>query len=97
MEKIIMFTNSMTVVAFFVVIGLVLSVAKEGKDERAVIMAYRLFRFLFVFLCGLLSLIILLTSWRTLDYVTLRVCLTTSMSLTVLAGFVYWLIIRKKY
>lgn len=97
MEKIIMFTNSMTITAFFAVIGLVLSVAKEGKDERAVLMAYRLFRFLFVFLLGLLSLIILYTSWEPLDYVSLRVCLTTSMSLTVFVGIVYWQIIRKKY
>ncbi|SFG61513.1 hypothetical protein [Sporolactobacillus nakayamae] len=97
MEKIIMFTNSLTIAAFFAVIGLVLSVAKEGKDERAVFMAYQLFRFLFVFLLGLLSLIILYTSWRTLNYVFLRICLTTSLSLTVFAGLVYWQIIRKKY
>lgn len=97
METIITVTNGLSGIAFFVFLGLVILVAKEGKDERSTFLGYKLFSFLFVFLLGGLSLIIFYTGWRTLDYVMLRVCITTLMSLTIFAGLSYWLIIRNKY
>ena len=97
METLITITNGLTVIAFFMFLGLVFLVTKEGKDERAILLGYKLFSFLFIFLlCGL-SLIIFYTGWKTLDYVSLRVYITTLMSLTIFAGFFYWLILRKKY
>lgn len=97
MDTIITLTNGLTGIAFFILVGLIILVAREGKDERAALLGYKLFSFLFVFLLGGLSLIILYTGWRTLDYELLRVCMTTLMSLTVVVGFVYWLILRRKY
>ncbi len=97
METIITLTNVLTGIAFFVFLGLVILVAKEGKDERATLLGYKLFSFLFVFLLGGLSIIILYTGWKSLDYTMLRVCITTLMSLTIFVGLFYWLIIRKKY
>lgn len=97
METIITVTNGLTVIAFFVFVGLVILVAKEGKDERAIFLGYKLFSFLFTFLLGGLALIIFFTGWNTLDYVTLRVCITTLMSLTIVVALGYWLILRHKY
>jgi hypothetical protein len=97
MDTIITYTNGLAAVSFFVFVGLIILVTKEGKDERATLLGYKLFSFLFVFLlCGL-SLIIFFTGWKTIDYVMLRVCITTLMSLTILAGSFYWIIIRRKY
>ncbi|MFC3885486.1 hypothetical protein ACFOU2_19230 [Bacillus songklensis] len=97
METIITVTNGLTAIAFFIFVGLVILVAKEGRDERATLLGYKLFNFLFIFLFGGLSLIVFYTGWNTLDYTTLRVCITTLMSLTIFAALFYWLIIRNKY
>ncbi|MBB6675358.1 hypothetical protein [Cohnella nanjingensis] len=97
METVLTITNGLSGIAFLACIGLVILVAKEGQDERARLLGYKLFSFLFVFLIGGLSLIICYTGWKTIDYVILRICMTTLMSLTIFVGLFYWMIIRKKY
>ncbi len=96
-QTIIMITNALAVIAFFMLLGLAILVVKEGQDERAILLGYKLFSFSFAFLLGGLSLIIFYTGWNTLDYAMLRVCITTLMSVTISAAFFYWLAIRKQY
>lgn len=96
-ETVIAVTNGLAGFAFFAFLGLVVLVAKEGKDERAQFLGYKLFSFLFVFLFGCLSLIIFYTGWVSVEYEVLRVAITTLSSLTIFSGLIYWLIIRKKY
>ncbi|MFC4560179.1 hypothetical protein ACFO3D_18645 [Virgibacillus kekensis] len=96
MDLLITITNGLTVVAlvaFLILMGLV---KKEGRDERSQYMGYKLFSFLFTFLLGGLALIIFVTSWKTIDYTLLRICITTLMSLNLLAGLGYWIYITKK-
>lgn len=90
-------TNGLTVVAFLVFLLFVYFIAKEGNDERATFLKFKLFSFLFTFLLSGLALIILYTGWVPLNYVMLRVSITSLMSLTVIVGFLYWLILRKKF
>jgi ABC-type proline/glycine betaine transport system permease subunit len=96
METLINITNGLTAFAFFAFVILVVLVKKEGKDERAQYMGYKLFSFLFTFLLGGLALIIFVTGWKPIDYTLLRVCITTLMSLNIFVGLGYWLYIRKK-
>ncbi len=97
METVIAVTNGLAGFAFFAFLGLAVMVAKEGKDERAQFLGYKLFSFLFVFLFGCLALIIFYTGWVNVEYEVLRVAITTSLSLTIFSGLIYWLVIRKKY
>lgn len=96
METLINITNGLTGFAFLAFLVLLVLVNKEGKDERAVYMGYKLFAFLFVFLLAGLSLIIFITGWQPIEYILLRVYITSLMSLTIFAGLLYWLFIRKK-
>jgi hypothetical protein len=95
METIITVTNGLSVLSLLAFIFLGFLMKKEGKDERAQFMAYKLFSFLFTFLLGGLALIIFVTGWKTIDYTLLRVCITTLMSLTIFAGLGYWMYIRR--
>lgn len=95
METLISITNNLSVFALLAFVALIVLAAKEGNDERASLLGYKLFRFLFVFLLSGLSLIIFYTGWVTIDYVLLRVCLTTLMSVTMFAALIYWMIIRR--
>ncbi|MGA8943792.1 MAG: hypothetical protein WB502_13935 [Thermoactinomyces sp.] len=97
METAIMITNGLSGFAFFAFLGLVVMIAREGKDERARFLGYKLFNFLFVFLFGGLSIIIFYTGWVDVEYKVLRVSITTLFSLTIFSGLIYWMAIRKKY
>ncbi|WP_156877753.1 hypothetical protein [Shimazuella kribbensis] len=96
METLITITNGLSAFAFFAMIVFVILVMKEGKDERAQLMGYRLYRLLFTFLLGGLALIIFVTGWKEFDYTLLRVCITTLFSLTIFVGLGYWILLRKK-
>ncbi len=96
METVISVTNGLAALAFFAVIALVLLIKREGRDERAQYMGYKLFSFLFTFLLGGLAVIIVATGWKPVDYTLLRVCITTLMSLNIFVGLGYWLYIRKR-
>lgn len=96
MATIINVTNGLTVFAFLALVVLVILISKEGKDERVQLMGYKLFRFLFVFLFGGLALVIFVTGWKSIDYIQLRVCITTLMSLAVILGLGYWVYLSKK-
>ncbi|MCH5585211.1 hypothetical protein MK805_09545 [Shimazuella sp. AN120528] len=96
MGTIITITNGLAVFAFLALIVLVILISKEGKDERAQLMGYKLFRFLLVFLWVGLALVIFVTGWKTIDYTQLRVCITTLMSLTIILGLGYWVYLSKK-
>jgi hypothetical protein len=88
-------SNGLTVLAFVAFLALIYLVKKEGKDERTQYMGYKLFSFLFAFLlCGLV-LIIFVTGWKTIDYTTLRVCITSLMSLNIFVGLGYWIFLSK--
>jgi hypothetical protein len=89
-------TNGLSALAFFASIVFVVLVMKEGKDERAQLMGYRLFRLLFVFLWGGLAIVILVTGWKPFDYILLRVCISTLLSLTIFLGLGYWVLLRRK-
>ena len=58
-------------------------------------MGYRLFSFLFTFLLGGLTLILVYTGWKEVDYTQLRVSITTLMSLNILLGLGYWVYLSK--
>ncbi|WP_409297017.1 hypothetical protein V1498_04000 [Peribacillus sp. SCS-26] len=95
MERIIYVTNGLSVLAFAAFLVLIFLFKKEGRDERARYMGYRLFSFLFAFLLGGLSLIIFITGTEAFTYIQLRVSITALMSLNLLAGLGYWLYLRK--
>ncbi|ALX48799.1 hypothetical protein [Lentibacillus amyloliquefaciens] len=95
MQTLISLTNGLSVVALLAFIILVAMVSKEGQDERAQYMGYKLYSFLFTLLFIGLSLIVFITGWQSIDYVLLRVFITTLMSITIVVGLVYWLIIRR--
>jgi hypothetical protein len=89
-------SNGLAVLAFIALIGLVILIKNAGNDERTQFMGYKLFSFLYTFLlCGL-ALIIFITAWIPFDYVMLRVCITSLMSLNILIGLGYWIYISKK-
>ncbi|WP_042416774.1 hypothetical protein [Geomicrobium sp. JCM 19038] len=96
METLINITNGLTAFALFAFVILVILMKKEGKDERAQYLGYKLFSFLFTFLMGGLALIIFITGWEPIDYILLRVCITTLMSLNIFIGLGYWIYISKK-
>jgi ABC-type proline/glycine betaine transport system permease subunit len=95
METLIIITNGLSAFAFFAFVILVVLIKKEGKDERAQYMSYKLFSFLFTFLLAGLGLIIFVTGWKTIDYTLLRVAITTLMSLNIFVGLGYWIYISK--
>lgn len=96
METLINITNGLTAFAFFAFVILVILMKKEGKDERAQYLGYKLFSFLFTFLLGGSALIIFITAWKPMDYALLRICITTLISLNLLVGLGYWFYISKK-
>lgn len=95
-ETLINATNGLTALAFFAFVILVILIKKEGKDERAQYLGYRLFSFLFTFLLGGLALILFVTAWNPLDYISLRMSITTLMSLNIFVGLGYWIYMSKK-
>lgn len=96
MELLIRITNGLAVVAFLAFLAMTVLVKKEGRDERTQYMGHKLFSFLFAFLFGGLALIIVVTSWRTLNFTLLRVLITSLMSLSILLGLGYWLYLVRK-
>jgi hypothetical protein len=96
METFITISNGLAAFSFLALVILIVLVSKEGKDERAQLMGYRLFRFLFVFLWSGLALIILVTGWKAIDYTQLRVYISTVLSLTIILGLGFWIYLRKK-
>lgn len=97
MTTIINITNGLSVFSLLALITLIALTSKEGRDERAQLMSYKLTSFLFIFLLGGLALVILVTGWITIDYVQLRVYITALMSLTIIMGLGYWIYISKKF
>ncbi|WP_297990254.1 hypothetical protein [Anoxybacillus sp.] len=89
------FTNGLTVLALAAFLVLIFLIKREGKDERTQYMVYKLFSFLFTFLLIGLSLIIIVTGWKAMDYTLLRVSITTLMSLNIFVGLVYWIYLSK--
>ncbi|AXM88216.1 MULTISPECIES: hypothetical protein [Anoxybacillus] len=89
------FTNILAVLALAAFLVLIFLIKREGNDERTQYMVYKLFSFLFTFLLIGLSLIIIVTGWKTIDYTLLRVSITTLMSLNIFVGLVYWIYLSK--
>lgn len=96
MEILIIITNGLSVLSLIALLIILLMVTKEGNDERTHFMGYKLFSFLFFFLLAGISLIILITGWKTISYTLLRVSITTLFSLTIFAGLGFWLYLNKK-
>ncbi|MEK0314527.1 hypothetical protein [Cohnella sp. 56] len=96
MELLTDITNGVSLIALFGVIVLSVLVKKEGTDERARFMGFKLFSFLFTFQLAGLSLIILVTGWNDIGYTWLRICITSLFSLTILVGLGYWIYLGKK-
>jgi len=95
-ELLINITNGVSIMALVGVIVLAILIKKEGTDERARFMGYKLFSYLFTFLLAGLSLIILVTGWNAIGYALLRICITSLFSLTILVGLGYWIYLSKK-
>ncbi|MBE2914362.1 hypothetical protein [Anoxybacillus flavithermus] len=87
--------NILAVLALAAFLVLIFLIKREGNDERTQYMVYKLFSFLFTFLLIGLSLIIIVTGWKTIDYTLLRVSITILMSLNIFVGLVYWIYLSK--
>ncbi|WLR51892.1 hypothetical protein LC040_02990 [Bacillus tianshenii] len=96
METYISISNGLTAFAFFAFIILLFLVKREGKDERAQYMGYKLLGLLYTFLFGGLSILIFVTGWETVSYTMLRVSLSMLLSLHIFLGLGYWVYLTRK-
>jgi hypothetical protein len=97
MNNIMVFTNGLALVAIVAFIALVLLITKEGTDERAKLMGFKLYGSLFLLLFGGLALITFVSGFYMINYQQLRMTLSILMSITVLWGLLYWIILKKNY
>jgi hypothetical protein len=97
MNNIMVFTNGLALVAIGAFIALVFSIIKEGSDERARLMGFKLYGSLFLLLFGGLALITFISGFYMINYQQLRMALSILMSITVLWGLLYWIFLKKNY
>jgi hypothetical protein len=96
-ETWIPFLNAISSITFLVFIVLMIIMKREGDDERAQAMQYRLFRFSFFFVMAGLSFLILISGWIEMTYTTFRSLTTTMFSLTLISALCYWLYLQRKF
>ncbi|MFU8691680.1 hypothetical protein ACNA6I_17735 [Rossellomorea sp. FS2] len=89
--------NGLVVVSFFAFFILMISMAKEGKDERTLLISNKLFRGLYSFIIMGLALMLFTNGWTELDFSTFKTLLSLLLSLHLFFGLGYWFYLLKTH
>lgn len=91
------FSSGLALLAIAAFVALVILITREGTDERARTMGYKLYSALFLILFSGLGLVAFISGFYTINYHQLRSCISVLMSLTIIYGLIYWIIIKRNY
>lgn len=87
--------NLLVVVAFLSFIILLISMRKQGNDERTIFITQKVFKSMYTILLLGIALVFLINIWSELSYESFKLGISLIVSFNLLYGVGYWFYLIK--